>query len=107
MKRRQYLIGFVSLAVAFFVFVVPFIFIFLIASKSASEASRMAFSLPTNWHFVQNLIDVIQARNYVLLLAYFNSTVITVGGDRETFDFDDPENYLRVDDDVWLFRLES
>ena len=80
MKRRQYLIGFVSLAVAFFVFVVPFIFIFLIASKSASEASRMAFSLPTNWHFVQNLIDVIQARNYVLLLAYFNSTVITVGG---------------------------
>ena len=29
--------------------------------------------------------------------------VLTVGGDRETFDFDDPENHLRVDDDVWLF----
>ena len=29
--------------------------------------------------------------------------VVTVGGDRETFDFTDPENYLRVDDDVWRF----
>jgi hypothetical protein len=27
--------------------------------------------------------------------------MITVGGDRETFDFADPENYLRVDNDVW------
>lgn len=31
--------------------------------------------------------------------------VITVGGDRETFDFDDPENYLRVEDDVWRFAV--
>ena len=29
--------------------------------------------------------------------------VLTFGGDRETFDFEDPENYLRVDDDVWRF----
>ena len=29
--------------------------------------------------------------------------IITVGGDRETFDFSDPQNYLRVDDDVWTF----
>lgn len=29
--------------------------------------------------------------------------VLTFGGDRETFEFSDPENYLRVDDDVWMF----
>ena len=29
--------------------------------------------------------------------------VLTFGGDRETFDFADPENYLRVDNDVWTF----
>ena len=29
--------------------------------------------------------------------------IMTFGGDRETFDFADPENYLRVDDDVWVF----
>lgn len=29
--------------------------------------------------------------------------VYSFGGDRETFDFLDPTNYLRVDDDVWRF----
>lgn len=29
--------------------------------------------------------------------------IYTFGGDRETFDFDDPLNYLRIDDDVWRF----
>ncbi|MFM7270206.1 MAG: hypothetical protein ACKO2C_01050 [Actinomycetes bacterium] len=29
--------------------------------------------------------------------------VFTFGGDRETFDFTDPTNYTRVDDDVWRF----
>jgi raffinose/stachyose/melibiose transport system permease protein len=77
--RRQYLIGFVALAVTFVVFVVPFIFVILTAVKSASEASRMEFSWPTEWHLIENLIEVIQTRDYMLLLAYFNSTVITVG----------------------------
>lgn len=31
------------------------------------------------------------------------SAIFTFGGDRETFDFFDPLNYLRVDDDVWRF----
>ena len=29
--------------------------------------------------------------------------LFTFGGDRETFDFTDPTNYLRVDNDVWRF----
>ena len=33
--------------------------------------------------------------------------IITVGGDRETFDFTDPENYLRVDNDVWNFAPQQ
>ncbi len=31
--------------------------------------------------------------------------IYTFGGDRETFDFADPQNYLRVDNDVWRFGL--
>lgn len=31
--------------------------------------------------------------------------IYTFGGDRETFDFEDPLNYLRIDDDVWRFSL--
>lgn len=33
--------------------------------------------------------------------------IITVGGDRETFEFGDPENWLRVDDDVWWFVVPT
>jgi hypothetical protein len=29
--------------------------------------------------------------------------IYTFGGDRETFDFNDPVNYLRIDDDIWRF----
>ena len=33
--------------------------------------------------------------------------ILTVGGDRETFDFTDPENFRRVDNDVWVFTPAS
>ena len=39
----------------------------------------------------------------VVDVADVGPTVLTFGGDRETFDFTDPENYLRVDNDVWSF----
>ena len=32
-----------------------------------------------------------------------DDAIYSFGGDRETFDFDDPENYRRVDNDVWRF----
>ena len=32
-----------------------------------------------------------------------NSSIYTFGGDRETFNFFDPVNYLRIDNDVWAF----
>jgi len=32
-----------------------------------------------------------------------NEVAFTFGGDRETFDFTDPLNYLNVDNDVWTF----
>ena len=38
----------------------------------------MLFSWPGEWHLVENFLAVVQARNYMLLLAYFNSILITV-----------------------------
>lgn len=77
--NRQLWTGIATLAVAAVIFILPFIFIFLTAVKTKREASLMQFSWPSEWHFLQNFMDVLQARNYVLLLAYFNSTLITVG----------------------------
>lgn len=78
MTRRQRITGFAALAVTFVFFIVPFIFVAFTAAKTKREASLLNFTWPTEWHLVQNLIDVIKARDYMLLLAYFNSTVITV-----------------------------
>src|SRR5690606_5767338 len=36
------------------------------------------FSWPTQWVFVENLVEVIQARDFILLRAFVNSTVLTV-----------------------------
>ena len=33
--------------------------------------------------------------------------IYTFGGDRETFDFEDPTNYLRVDNDVWRYAMPA
>ena len=79
MSRRQTITGAIALLVGSVIFILPFLFIFLTSVKTKQEASRLLFTWPTEWHFLQNFLDVLEARNYLLLLAYFNSTLITVG----------------------------
>ncbi|EJN05949.1 carbohydrate ABC transporter permease [Phyllobacterium sp. YR531] len=78
MTRRQLMTGLLATAIASIIFLLPFIFIFVTATKSSQEASLLNFSLPGGWHLWDNFIKVLQARNYMLLLAYLNSTIITV-----------------------------
>lgn len=77
-QMRPYTSGVIALAVATVIFVLPFVFIALQAVKSKSQASRLDFALPKQWLFWNNLAAVFQARDYQLVLAYFNSTLITV-----------------------------
>ena len=79
MTPRQRRSGLIATAVATVIFITPFVYIFLMAMKTKKEASRLLFSLPSEWQFWANLTEVIKARNYMLLLAYFNSNIITVG----------------------------
>jgi raffinose/stachyose/melibiose transport system permease protein len=77
--RRQWITGIIATAVATVIFIVPFAFIFLTAAKTKQDASRLLFTWPEQWQLWQNFTEVLKARNYMLLLAYFNSTLITVG----------------------------
>lgn len=79
MTPRQRNTGLIATAVACVIFVTPFLYIFFMAMKTKKEAALFLFTWPSEWHFWANLTEVIKARNYMLLLAYFNSTVITVG----------------------------
>lgn len=60
------------------VFLVPFAFIILTASKTKAEAALLRFTWPTVIEAWANLVQVVQARDYMLLTAFFNSLVITV-----------------------------
>jgi raffinose/stachyose/melibiose transport system permease protein len=79
MRPNQRRAGLIAMAVALVVFVLPFLFIFLMAAKTKKEAALLLFSWPRDWQLWQNFVDVLSARNYMLLLAWFNSTLITVG----------------------------
>jgi raffinose/stachyose/melibiose transport system permease protein len=77
-RRGSLVTGIVALGFATVIFILPFVFIALQAVKSKSEASRLDFAWPHDWLFFENLAAVVKARNYQLLLAFFNSTLITV-----------------------------
>lgn len=81
MRRRQvtaFVGGLISLLVAMIVFIVPFAFILLTASKSPREAAEFEFRLPSEWLLWQNIVEVLQTRDYVVLRAFINSTTLTV-----------------------------
>jgi len=75
---RRHLLGAAALVAFAVVFVVPFAFIVLTAGKDRQQAGLLEFSWPTHWQFVQNLTDVVQARDYLLIYAFINSFTLTV-----------------------------
>lgn len=77
-KKKGVVVGVISIAISVVVFLVPFIFIILTAGKTQQEASRLEFSWPSEWAFVENFLTVIQTNNFVLLRAFVNSLILTV-----------------------------
>ena len=68
-----------ALVVIGILFVVPFIFIILMASKTSKEASLFQFSWPTDFKLLENVGDVLTYSNNRMVLALWNSTLLTVG----------------------------
>jgi len=77
--RTRFLVDLTMLVAVGLVFVVPFAFIVLMASKTSQGASTFALTLPSHFKLFQNLRDVIQFRDYRMLLALWNSCLLTVG----------------------------
>jgi raffinose/stachyose/melibiose transport system permease protein len=76
--HKNYLLSVVAILVSIVVFLVPFAFIVLTAVKDRQQASLLDFSWPHQFHFVQNFVDVVQARDYMLIIAFINSSILTV-----------------------------
>ena len=76
--RKNYLLSFLAIVVSAVVFLVPFGFILLTAVKDRQQASLLDFSWPHQFQFVQNFLAVVRARDYMLIIAFINSTILTV-----------------------------
>ncbi|WP_239066397.1 carbohydrate ABC transporter permease [Microbacterium hibisci] len=76
---RKYLLGIIAILASIVVFIVPFVFIFLTAAKNSQESSLLEFSLPQQgWYLWENLITVLETRDFILVRAFINSTILTV-----------------------------
>ncbi len=78
MKRGGVIRGGVAILASIVIFIIPFAFIVITALKDKKEASLRSFAWPTSFHFWDNLVAVIKARDYMLLTALVNSTILTV-----------------------------
>ena len=70
--------GIVAIVLALIVFIVPFAFIVFTAGKTQAEAAALEFTWPTEWVLFDNIITVIQNRDFLLVRAFLNSTILTV-----------------------------
>ena len=77
MLRRHWLNA-VALVVSTVVFLVPFAFIILTSVKNKQEAALLDFTWPTSFHLWDNMVEVITTRNWMLVTAFINSTILTV-----------------------------
>lgn len=77
--RRHWnlLAGLLGVLIASAVFLVPFAFILAMSVKDVQEAALLRFTWPAVTHAWDNFLQVIEARDHMLLLAFFNSVVIT------------------------------
>jgi raffinose/stachyose/melibiose transport system permease protein len=72
------LLGAVAIVVSAIVFLVPFAFIILTAMMDRSQSADLSFAWPAHVQFLQNFWDVVEARNYMVIIAFINSTILTV-----------------------------
>jgi raffinose/stachyose/melibiose transport system permease protein len=77
-SRASVIGGMVALVIFFLVFVIPFAFIILMTFKDKRQASLLDFSWPASFNLWDNLVTVISTRNWMLVTAFVNSTILTV-----------------------------
>jgi raffinose/stachyose/melibiose transport system permease protein len=76
-NTRGLVIGLIAIAVSAVFFLVPFAFIFVIASMTRTQANLLQFSWPQPFVLLHNLKQVVEARDYLMIIAFINSFILT------------------------------
>lgn len=75
---KRHWLGTAAILVFSIIFLVPFAFIVVNALKDKQQSSLLQFTWPTTIHLWDNLIEVLQKRDFMLITAFINSTILTV-----------------------------
>src|SRR3954453_4423769 len=76
-NTRGLVIGLASIVGTAIFFVVPFAFVFVIASKDLPQSNLLEFSWPKPFVLLDNLSNALTNRDYVLVIAFINSFLLT------------------------------
>jgi raffinose/stachyose/melibiose transport system permease protein len=77
-NTRGVVVGIAAIVLSAIFFLVPFAFIFVIASKDRVAANLLEFSWPENFVLLDNLGQALAARDYLMVIAFINSLILTV-----------------------------
>jgi raffinose/stachyose/melibiose transport system permease protein len=77
---QKHWLGVLAIIVTAVVFLVPFAFIVLMAFKDQQQSSLLDFSWPQANQLWANIVEVASTRNWMLITAFVNSTILTVSG---------------------------
>ncbi len=75
---RRHWLSAVAILASIVVFLVPFAFIVLMAFKDQKQSALRDFSWPDGNYLWSNIVEVVTTRNWMLLTAFINSTILTV-----------------------------
>ena len=78
-KQLYLLLDVVTVFCAILIFIVPFYFMLLQSLKNAREAGLLTLKWPSDGPHFENFLTVIQTQKYMIVRAFFNSVIITVG----------------------------
>src|SRR6476469_6498001 len=77
-NTRGVVIGGSAIVLTAVFFIVPFLFILVIASKTLTESALLEFSWPTEFVLFDNISQAFAARDYLMVIAFINSVILTV-----------------------------
>ncbi|GAA2036666.1 carbohydrate ABC transporter permease [Agromyces tropicus] len=74
----RHVTGGIAVLVSAAVFLVPFAFIVVQSLKTGPDSATLEFTWPVDVVLWENIVTVFQTRDYMLITAFINSTVLTV-----------------------------
>ena len=77
-NTRGVVIGVAAIVLSAIFFLVPFLFSFVIASMDRTQANQLQFTWPQPFVLLDNIREALAARDYLMVIAFINSIILTV-----------------------------